>query len=296
MRIAGIVALMLFTGLAATLSNDRLRRGHLAAAPRSDEAAARDDAVANANDAAVLKPITRGMSPPGMTSRQLALAASKAMAARDKLAPRPTEIAIDVLVAYTRRAASHYSDIERDLIDRSIHETNLSFQLSNLGHIRLQLVHAYQTEYLEEGMHFDHLWRFVDKGDGYMEEVHDRRDMYRADVSVLIVDDPKGCGLATRIFADADDAFAVVHHACAAQNYTIAHEIGHLIGASHDLSYANGNKWRDIMGSKDSCGGCPRFPVWSSPAVLINGEPAGTAILDNARIIAEQAARVAAFR
>ena len=45
-----------------------------------------------------------------------------------------------------------------------------------------------------------------------------------------------------------------------------------------------------------SCGGCPRLPVWSSPTVLIKGEPAGTAELDNARVISEQAARVAAFR
>jgi hypothetical protein len=149
---------------------------------------------------------------------------------------------------------------------------------------------------VEEGTHFDHVWRFADRGDGYMEEVHGLRDKYRADVAILIVDDPKGCGLATRVRADAAEAFAVVHHTCAAANYTLAHEIGHLIGASHELSYVNGTKWRDIMGSKESCGGCPRVPVWSSPTVLIKGEPAGTAILDNARVIAEQAARVAAFR
>ena len=62
------------------------------------------------------------------------------------------------------------------------------------------------------------------------------------------------------------------------------------------LFRSNGTKWRDIMGSKESCGGCPRVAVWSSPTVLIKGEVAGTAILDNARVIAEQAARVAAFR
>jgi len=36
--------------------------------------------------------------------------------------------------------------------------------------------------------------------------------------------------------------------------------------------------------------------VWSSPLVKVKGEPAGTAELDNARVILEQAARVAAFR
>ena len=41
---------------------------------------------------------------------------------------------------------------------------------------------------------------------------------------------------------------------------------------------------------------CPRLPVWSSPNVKIKGEAAGTANLDNARVILEQAARVAAFR
>jgi Metallo-peptidase family M12 len=201
-----------------------------------------------------------------------------------------------VLVAYTKKAARKYSDIRRELVDFAIDETNKSFLLSNIGHIRLRVVHAYQTDYVEEGEHFDHVWRFADKGDGYMDEVHGLRDMYRADVALLVVDDAKGCGLATRVHADPDDAFAVVHHACATTNYTIAHEVGHLIGARHELSYVNGTKWRDMMGLKESCGGCPRVPVWSSPTVLVNGEPAGTAEFDNARVIAEQAARVAAFR
>jgi hypothetical protein len=232
---------------------------------------------------------------------RLALAAPKAKmpTARrpeDESAPKPNDIIIDVIVAYTEKAASSYPDIEHELVDLAIAETNKSFRLSNLGHIKLQLVHAYRTDYVEEGAHFDHVWRFADKGDGYMEEIHGLRDKYRADVAILVVDDPKGCGLATRVRADADEAFAVVHHACAATNYTFAHEIGHLIGASHELSYVNGTKWRDIMSAKESCGGCPRVPVWSSPTVLIKGEVAGTAILDNARVIAEQAARVAAFR
>jgi hypothetical protein len=160
----------------------------------------------------------------------------------------------------------------------------------------LRLVHTYQTDYAEEGTHFDHVWRFADKGDGYMDEIHSLRDEHHADVAVLIVDDPNGCGLATRVEADADEAFAVVHHGCAAANYTLAHEVGHLIGARHELSYVNGTKWRDIMGLKESCGGCARVPVWSNPTVLISGEPAGTPAFDNARVIAEQAARVAAFR
>ncbi|HEY7086230.1 MAG TPA: M12 family metallo-peptidase, partial [Hyphomicrobiaceae bacterium] len=224
-------------------------------------------------------------------------------------APPGKDVTIDVIVAYTRKAASSYSDVKRELVDLSIEEANNSFRMSNLGNIKLRLVHSYQTDYVEQGAHFDHVWRFADKGDGYMDEIHPLRDKYKADVAILIVDDPKGCGLATRVYADADEAFAVVHHECAASTYSLAHEIGHLIGARHDLSldktmtpfayghgYVNGTKWRDIMSYKESCGGCPRLPVWSSPVVLVRGEPAGTPELDNARVIREHAARVAAFR
>jgi hypothetical protein len=50
------------------------------------------------------------------------------------------------------------------------------------------------------------------------------------------------------------------------------------------------------MSYRESCGGCPRVPVWSSPTVLVKGEPAGTPEQDNARVIAEESWRVAAFR
>ncbi|HZT47055.1 MAG TPA: M12 family metallo-peptidase [Hyphomicrobiaceae bacterium] len=219
------------------------------------------------------------------------------------------EVVIDVMVAYTRKAAAHYSDVRRDLIELAIEEANESFRRSNLGHVKLRLVHTYATDYAEEGTHFDHVWRLADKGDGYMDEVHELRNAYRADVVLLIVDDAAGCGLATRVHPEADEAFAVVHHECAATTHSVAHEVGHIIGARHELAidkimtpfphghgYVNGNKWRDIMSYRDSCGGCPRVPVWSSPTVLVRGEPAGTEQENNARVIAEESARVAAFR
>ena len=83
----------------------------------------------------------------------------------------PETIVIDVIVAYTKKAAGNYADIEHELVDLAIEEANKSFRMSNLGHIKLRLVHAYQTDYVEEGAHFDHVWRFADKGDGYMEEI-----------------------------------------------------------------------------------------------------------------------------
>jgi len=217
--------------------------------------------------------------------------------------------AISLLVAYTKEAAKHYSDIEKDLIALAIEDTNQSFRNSGIGHVRVELAHAYQTDYTESGTHFEHVFRSVYKDDGYVDDVHALRERYRADVAVLIVHDPNGCGLAAQVAAPEDRAFAVVHHECAATSYSLAHEIGHLIGARHDKAldestspfpyghgFVHGNKWRTMMSYKESCGGCQRLPVWSNPDVKIRGVRAGNKITNNARVLSEQAARVAAFR
>ena len=154
-----------------------------------------------------------------------------------------------MIVAYTKKAARNYADIERELVDLAIEEANRSFRLSNLGHISLRLVHAYQHRLRRGGRRIS-----IMSGASPTRATATWRRSTACATSIApmsrssIVDDPKGCGLATRVAADADEAFAVVHHACAAASYTVAHEIGHLIGARHELSYVNGTKWRDIMG------------------------------------------------
>jgi Metallo-peptidase family M12 len=217
-------------------------------------------------------------------------------------------VKIRVLVAYTASAARRYSDIETDLIALAIEEANQAFRTSGIGNVELEVAYAYQTTYVESGTHFEHVFRFADPRDGYMDEVHALRTQVQADVGLLIVHDPNGCGLAAEVFARPERAFAVVHHECAANMYSLGHEIGHLIGARHDAAlddsvmpfafghgYVHGNEWRTMMSYKDSCGGCMRLPVWSSPQVMVGSVPAGDAASDNARVIAENAARVAGF-
>ena len=43
--------------------------------------------------------------------------------------------------------------------------------------------------------------------EGYLEEIHGLRGRHKADVANLMVDDGRRCGLATRVHADADEAF-----------------------------------------------------------------------------------------
>jgi hypothetical protein len=90
------------------------------------------------------------------------------------------------------------------------------------------------------------------------------------------------------------EAFAVVHHACAKANFSLVHEIGHLIGASHERGYVHGNEWRDIMSYKANCGGCPRLPVVVQPRRFDRWHR--SVGHDNASVIADNVLRVAAFR
>ncbi len=224
-------------------------------------------------------------------------------------APSTEPVTINLIVAYTNAAASHYTDIGKDLIALAVAEANQSFKASGIPNLQIKLVRAYETNYVEKGTHFDHVYQFTEKGDGALDEIHKLRDKHRADVALLIVHDLNGCGLAAGVAAPAERAFAVVHHGCAAATYSLAHEIGHIIGARHDPGldnnadpftyghgFVNGNKWRTVMGYEHSCGGCPRLPVWSNPDVLIQGESAGNEFSNNARVLREQAARVAGFR
>lgn len=146
------------------------------------------------------------------------------------------KITIDVMILYTSKVASKYLDVDKDVAVHSIEEANTSFVNSDIGNVKLRLVHSQRIDYDEShGEHFNHLYSMVD-GVGAFAKVKALRDEKRADVVVLMVDDASSCGLATRVAADAEEAFAVVHHACAVLTYSVPHEIGHIIGARHDAS------------------------------------------------------------
>ena len=292
-------------------------RARAAAQPNAD---VKDDPLVARGEAAMMRPQDRS----DIKDRQDLLGAAPKAAAPTG-APAPAKITpisqakrralaakkinIDVMVLYTSNVVTKYVEIEKDLIALTIEEGNESFRNSGLSNVRLRLVHSQQIDYDEtDGEHFDHLYRMVD-GVGPFKDVRKLRDEKRADIVAMIVDDASGCGLSTRVAADANEAFVVAHHSCAAVSHSLTHEIGHIIGARHDRNldkatapfpyghgYVNGTKWRDIMSYKDSCGGCPRLPLFSSPVVKVRGERAGTPDTDNARVILEQAERVSKFR
>jgi hypothetical protein len=227
----------------------------------------------------------------------------------ERTALEAKKITIDVMLLYTNNAARHYIRDPADLMALAIEQANDTFKNSGLGNISLRLVYSQAIDFDEQGVdQFDVLYRMVD-GVGAFKDVKKLRNEKRADIVGLIIDDPNGCGLSTRVGADSEEAFFVVHHSCAAITYSVAHEVGHILGARHDRAvdsneapfpfghgYVNGRKWRDMMSYREGCNGCPRIPYWSNPRVAYKGEPTGTPATDNARVILEQAERVSNFR
>jgi hypothetical protein len=245
---------------------------------------------------------------PAKTAATGALPTVKPLADAEREALEANKTVIDLMMLYTNKAAGRYVRDPADLLALAVEQANDSFRNSGLGNVSLRLVHSQAIDYDEsEGDHFEHLYRMVD-GLGTFAGVRKLRNDKKADIVGLIVDDPSGCGLSTRVAADAEDAYFVVHHSCAAITISIAHEIGHILGARHDraidanespFAYGHGHvngKWRDIMSYRQSCDGCVRIPYWSNPRVSYQGEPTGTNAEDNARVILEQAERVSKFR
>jgi hypothetical protein len=114
-------------------------------------------------------------------------------------------------------------------------------------------------------------------GTGAFKVLKKLRNEKRADIVGLIIGDPNGCGLSTRVGTDAEDAIFVVHHACAVITHSIAHEIGHILDdrvvdpnnspIPYAHGYINGTKWQTMRGYKEGCGGCQRIPSWSNPRI-----------------------------
>src|SRR5262245_27344642 len=109
-------------------------------APAQPEASAHVAKAARGEQKRALRPITAGLRRPTQTAdRDMQLAASNP-AAIAITPPRdartaPQEVVIDVIVAYTKAAASSYEEIVGEAIEPAIAAGNESFRLSGIGHI-----------------------------------------------------------------------------------------------------------------------------------------------------------------
>ena len=245
---------------------------------------------------------------------------------------------VDVLVAYTRAAKVGAGNIDA-FIQTAINNANRIYSNTEIN-LRLRVVDKYEVSYSQDAdMKVDlerlTFWSntvFSDAGrrpdpQGYMDEIHDRRDRYGADLVALFVgrvaDDT--CGIAWipdygryPTFDWSRRGFSVTAQNCEALgSYTFTHELGHNQSADHNPPHAlmmpayryghgfcnTAGNWRTVMSYADNGeenGEVPcrtRTPYFSSPLNLRQGAPTGDATThDNRRVLRETQVRVANYR
>ena len=217
---------------------------------------------------------------------------ARAQAAND---PLDDGSEIDVMVVYTPLAKHQEGSraaIEA-LIDLFVAETNQANANSGVTH-RIRLVLREEVEYTEDGNSFIDLRRLRDDTDGYMDHVHELRDLYAADLVHIVV------GRSVNVCGVASTEFALTASYCG--GLVFAHELGHNMGLSHDryvvanpgrrsnFGYVNQRmfdegapesaRWRTIMAYGRQCGEvldyhCQQLPYFSNPDKTYNGDPMG---------------------
>lgn len=251
-----------------------------------------------------------GAPPSGGTAEQTVTAA----AAGDAI--------IDLLVVYTTTAKTQEGGqaAMEALIALGVDSANQAYRNSQIA-MQLQLVHTAEVAYTETGSIDIDLTRLRSSTDGIMDQVHQLRDRYQADLVALIVDNGgASCGIAY-VMANgprasfASSAFSVTARDCIV-NDTLAHELGHNMGNAHDratggtgvFAYSYGyrdvvGRFRTIMAYACPTVSCPRVRYFSNPNIMINGRPAGidhavdpANSADNARSMNEVRQVVAAWR
>ena len=224
-----------------------------------------------------------------------------------------TACALRVLVAFTPSAESviksslGYSSLTQFAL-QAVAETNQAYMNSSVN-IYMELASSVRVSYSESGDFGTDLTRFRSTADGYMDEIHTYRNLYTADVNVLVINNTAYCGLATTIMANATTAFSAVHYDCMLGYYSFAHEIGHLQGLRHNpevdgstspYAYGHGyvyspGGWRTVMAYNYN--GETRIQYFSNPNVTYGGVPMGTAgTHNNARVLNQTSTTINGFR
>lgn len=221
--------------------------------------------------------------------------------------------AIDVMIAYSSNTKDRYNGVDgvNAMIAVAIAETNQAYLNSGIS-TQLRLVHTVEVQNATGNFQTD-LYAITDPNDGVLDNIHDLRDQYGADLVSWFMEGTAYCGIAWvntgDLSYDAGNGFSVVASQCATGYFSTGHEMGHNMGSTHDhanggsavYSYSFGyqepnNAFRTVM-AYNCPGGCTRVQHFSNPNVSYAGKPTGVAdYADNARSINQTRIPVSQWR
>lgn len=233
---------------------------------------------------------------------------------------------VDVQVVYTPAAANNLGGVSGLLseVSREVNDANAGYTNSGISQ-QINLLPSKPINFTESG-NIQTDWKQLSAGTGVLSSVRELRDEVGADLVIMFgwgYNPSQGCGLATQNDTQSlDQVYGIVdaYQGCA-NNFTLAHELGHLMGTHHDrahdsiapppgINYPYGRLnpaqgWHTIM-SYAQDPGCPNgycLPIdyFASPNVLYNGVPTGIAdtaanAADDTRRLNELAATTASYR
>ncbi|NEP79424.1 MAG: hypothetical protein F6K39_15375 [Okeania sp. SIO3B3] len=216
---------------------------------------------------------------------------------------------IDLMVVYTpeARQAEGGTDAMEELIKLAVDGVNEAFDNSEIE-TQLRLVHTAEVNYTESGSSRTDLTRLKEPSDTYMDEVHELRDDYGADIVSLFAsdfdDNTGGRGYLMNIpgYGFEDSAFNVLTTSNARSRRTLAHEIGHNLGLTHErdnssrqgtFSYSYGYITPSGAGTIMSTA-INRLPYFSNPAINYEGEALGRENFANSALAINQVIQYAA--
>lgn len=256
----------------------------------------------------IADPQYRGEEPVGLTAQQ----EDGTGGVPDDPDPDPPSRAggsatIDILLLYTRAARDLAGGplAVQSLLNLFVEETNRGFAGSDVL-AQLRIAGMSEVDFQKTNPEAD-LHSLAENGDGILDDVRDLREQSSADVVHLVVDgfwavNGRGiCGIAQGLLdpRSPDDSIAFSMSGSGMQcNLSFAHEMGHLMGLSHDHYAVNANggrprgafhysygyvnrseSWRTIMAYPEACSPnrCPRLPLYSNPRRnhLVTGSPLG---------------------
>ncbi|MDR1984929.1 MAG: M12 family metallo-peptidase, partial [Prevotellaceae bacterium] len=218
-------------------------------------------------------------------------------------------VTVNVLIVYTTNAKqyanTHYTSID-NVIDQAFQKANLTM-VNSLTNITFNLAYKYETTYTEVNSNQD-LYNLTNENDGNMDEVHDLRKQYNADLVMFIPEVDFTGGVAWLLNNPNGSpyyGFGLSRVQQTSWTYTMVHEMGHNMGCGHHWqqttqagpglhTYSSGYRgqnassaWYSTVMTYESGtyfadgNNAPRIAFFSDPDITHNGVNIGDATFAN---------------